>query len=159
MSATALAVAAMMCLVDDAHYTLRHAEGVTMSFLDMTVTQDWPLGLAAVIHFNESGRTYYFLPWNGGTNGQQNMAHTTDVTKPDYTLPSPDGGPGRRGDIVYLATDANYDIINHAPNHGEPASAHILLPDLREVTWYGDVDARDGAPKEFFDLDGCAAKK
>lgn len=158
MSATALAAAAM-CMVQDAHYTLRHLDGVTMSFREMTVTRDWPAGLAAVIHFKESGRDYYFLPWNGGTDDRQNLAYTTDVTKPGYTLPSPDGGPGRLGDMVYLATNADYDMIDHAPTRGEPAPAHILLPDLTEITWYHDPMARDGVAKEFFDLDGCSAKK
>jgi hypothetical protein len=154
----ALAAAAAVtaaCPVERAHYSLRHEPNVTMSFVQIPATQDWPSGVAAIIRFKDTGRHYDFLPWNGGTDDRQNFAFTDDVTKPDFHLPSPDGGPGRRGDLEYLATDAQYDIIDHAPTKGEAAPAHILLPGLREVTWYSDSNARDAAGKAFFDLDGC----
>ena len=153
--AAAAAATAIACPIERAHYHLRHDAAITMAFMPIKTSQDWPSGVAAVIRFHNSGRSYSFLPWNGGTDGRQNMAHTTDVTQPDYRLPSPDGGPGRLGDMEYLGMDARYDVIQHVPMHGEQAPAHILLPELRGVTWYGSLTARDAAEKQFFDLDGC----
>ncbi len=152
----ALAVAtAVPCPVEQAHYRLRHDAGVVLSFAPVASNKDWPSGVAAVVRFYRSGRMYDFLPYDGGTDGRQNLAHTTDVTHPDFKLPSPDGGPGRLGDMEFLAMDAHYDVIQHVPRRGDQAPAHILLPHLRDVTWYGNDAARDAAEKQFFDLVSC----
>ncbi len=149
--ALALAVAAV-CPVEKAQYTLRHMPGVTLSFIPITASRDWPSGIAMVEHSADTGHTYYFLPWQGGSDDQTNVTHTTDVTQPDFQLPSPDGGPGRLGDMEYIATDAGYDIINHAPVRGDPAPAHILISGLSDSSW-----RQDSVAKAFFDFDGCAS--
>ncbi|ESQ81820.1 hypothetical protein AEAC466_19855 [Asticcacaulis sp. AC466] len=148
--AVALAVAAT-CPVEKAHYSLRHQRDVTLSVVQVERSQDWPSGIALALHNRLPGHTTYFLPWNGGNDGRQNVAHTTDVTRPDFHLPSPDGGPGRLGDMEYIGADANYDLINHAPQKGDAAPAHILMSGLADSSWQGDA-----IDKQFFDLDGCS---
>ncbi len=153
MFAIALALSATVaCPVESAHYSLRHAEGVTLTFIPVATSNDWPSGVAMAVHNTFSGHTNYFLPWNGGNDGRQNVAHTTDVTRSDFTLPSPDGGPGRLGDMVYIATDARYNIIDEIPEKGAAAPAHILISDLSDSSWKNDA-----VVKEFFDLTDCAA--
>lgn len=95
-------------------------------------------------------------PWNGGTNGQQNLASTTDVTAPDWKLPSVEAGPRPLGDVSYLGMDAQYNVLQSVPKRGEPAPAHFLIPDLRSALWYRTApDQRDGDARQFFDLVGC----
>jgi hypothetical protein len=92
MFALALALAvASVCPVENAHYTLHHQHDVTLSFQPIAQSRDWPSGVAMAVHVASSGNTNYFLPWQGGSDGKENVAHTTDVTRPDFQLPSPDG--------------------------------------------------------------------
>jgi hypothetical protein len=88
------------------------------------------------------------LPWNGGTDGLENVAATEDVTAKGWTPPSPDGGPRPHGNRQYLGFDAAYDLIDGVPRRGSHAPAHMLVPDL--------AGAHDPAFewKDFFDLDG-----
>ena len=151
MFALALALAvASVCPVENAHYTLHHQHDVTLSFQPIAKSRDWPSGVAMAMHVTSSGDTIYFLPWQGGTDDRENVTHTTDITRPDFQLPSPDGGPGRLGDMEYIATDAGYEIINHIPVRGDPAPAHILLSGLGSTSW-----RQDTVVKAFFDFDGC----
>jgi len=153
MLAIALALAAAVtCPVENAHYHLRHMDKVTLTFTPVAASRDWPSGVALAVHNSWSHHTNYFLPWNGGNDGRQNVAHTTDVTQPDFNLPSPDGGPGRLGDMVYIAADAGYNILDEIPKKGAAAPAHILLSDLSDSDWKDDATV-----KQFFDLDGCTA--
>jgi hypothetical protein len=156
------AASALSCNVEQAHYVLRTAPDITAGFQDTNTRRaadsidDWPSHLAFRIHLAKPGRTYWFLPWSGGTDGQQHLASTTDVNAPNWTPPNPDGGPRPIGDIDYLATDAEYAVINSIPHRGGAAPAHILLPNLGEALWYRTpADQRDSAPKQFFDLVGC----
>ncbi len=56
---------------------------------------DWPSHVALGVHYEGSGATFWWLPWNGGSNGLQNIASTEDVTVKGWRPPSPDGGPVR----------------------------------------------------------------
>lgn len=153
MFALALAAAvAVICPAEKAHYSLRHTPGVTLAFVPVAKSQDWPSGIAIAVHYADSAHTNYFLPWLGGNDGRQNVAHTTDVTRPDFHMPSPDGGPGRLGDMEYIATDANYDLIPDMPKMGETAPAHILMSGLADSSWHSD-----SIIKQFFDLDDCSS--
>jgi len=144
MLAIALALAATAtCPFENAQYHLRHMEAVTLTFTSVATSRDWPSGVALAVHYKSSGHTNYFLPWNGGNDGRKNVAHTTDVTRSDFKLPSPDGGPSRLGDMVY-------NILDEIPKKGEVAPAHILIPDLSDSDWKDDATV-----KQFFDLDGC----
>ena len=153
MLAFALALAvASVCPVENAHYTLHHQYGVTLSFQPIAKSRGWPSGVAMAVHVERSGHTIYFLPWQGGTDDLENVTRTTDVTRADFQLPSPDGGPGRLGDMEYIAIDAGYEIVDHTPMRGDPAPAHILLSGLTNMLWHHD---RDSVAKAFFDYDGC----
>jgi hypothetical protein len=76
MLAIALALAATVtCPVENAHYSLRHMEAVTLTFRTVATSQDWPSGLALAVRNTTSGHINYFLPWNGGNDGRQNGIH------------------------------------------------------------------------------------
>jgi hypothetical protein len=141
------------CPVDRARYVLRHDPDVTASFRAVDSGPEWPSGLALAIHYRKSGKTFWWLPWNGGSDGLQNIASTGDVTASDWHPPSPDGGPRPYGNRQYLGTDAAYNLIDHVPRTGEPAPAHMLFPDSA-----GSQD-RAFAARQFFDIVGCAAKR
>lgn len=145
------------CKVENAVYQQRSsAPSITASFMAVASAPEWPSGVALRIHFGNTGRTYWWLPWNGGTNGQQNLASTTDVTAPDWKLPSVEAGPRPLGDVSYLGMDAQYNVLQSVPKRGEPAPAHFLIPDLRSALWYRTApDQRDGDARQFFDLVGC----
>lgn len=146
----ALAAASVAaCPVERAHYTLRHNPEVTAYFRPVESGHDWPSGLALAVHHKRSGKTFWWLPWNGGTDDLQNVASTQDVTVEGWQPPSPDGGPRPYGNRQYLGTDAAYNIIGHVPKRGEPAPAHMLFPNSAGS---GDTVF---PTKQFFDLVSC----
>lgn len=153
-----LALAASIeCKVEDAQYALRHTPAITATFRPVDSGRDWPAKVALAVHFGETDRTYWWLPWNGGTDDRQNVASTTDVTLPDWKPPSPDGGPRPLGDMEYIGTNAYYDVIDDIPRRGGIAPAHMLFTSLGDKTWHWSTAQRDSAPKQFFDLIGCAS--
>jgi hypothetical protein len=155
------AAASLSCRVELAHYTLRTAPDVTAVFRDVESGRDWPSRLAYVIHMGKTGRTYWFLPWSGGTDDLQHLASTKDIDAAGWAPPSPDGGPRPQGDIDYLATDRAYNVIDAPPSRGQTAPAHILLATLGDRLWHQrtTLGPRDGAAKQFFDLTSCSASR
>src|SRR3954454_10322165 len=161
----AAAIASLSCTVERAHYSMRTAPDITASFRDVNTARaangwdDWPSHVAFRIHMGKTNRTYWFLPWPGGTDDLQNLASTTDVEAPDWKPPSPDGGPRPLGDFNYIATDARYNVIDSIPHRGGKAPAHILIPRLGDALRHPVAarNPRDRAPKQFFDLVGCSA--
>lgn len=151
------AVGSLSCPVERAQYALRTAADYTASFVAVDGGQDWPSGVALKLHSDVTHKTYWFLPWNGGTDGRQHLASTTNVEAPDWKPPSPDGGPRPLGDLDYFGLDASYAVLDHVPRLHETAPAHILLPTLGEALWYGDPadDHRERPVTQFFDLTSC----
>ena len=162
--ALAAAVASFSCNVEHARYSMRTAQDITATFRAVNTARDangidyWPSHLAFRIHMGKTNRTYWFLPWPGGTDDQQNLASTTDVDAPDWKPPKPDDGPRPLGDFDYIATDAQYNVIDSIPRRGGVAPAHILIPRLGDGLWHQvrELNPRDGAPKQFFDLVSCS---
>lgn len=162
--AFAAVVAALSCNVEHARYSLRTAPDITASFRDVTTSRaagsfdDWPSHVAFRIHMGKTNRTYWFLPWPGGSDDLQHLASTTDVDAPSWKPPNPDNGPRPLGDFDYIATDARYNIIDSIPHRGGFAPAHILIPRLGDALGHqvADLNPRDRAPKQFFDLVGCS---
>jgi hypothetical protein len=161
--ALAAAVASLSCTVEHARYSLRTAPDITASFRDVNTARaangwdDWPSHVAFRVHMGRTNRTYWFLPWSGGTDGQQHLASTTDVDAPDWKPPDPDGGPRPLGDFDYVATDARYSVLESIPHRGGIAPAHILIPRLGDALWHQvkSLNPRHGAPRQFFDLLSC----
>jgi len=142
------------CPVEQARYVLRTEPTVVARFMKVESGADWPQGLALRLDFH--GRHAWFLPWNGGTDGRQNVSSTLDPTQPGWTPPSPDGGPRPLGDFEYIGLDATYRLLEAAPKRGEPAPAHFLLPHLDDALRHPQGDRpRDSLPRQFFDLIGC----
>jgi len=143
------AVTVASCTVEQAQYVQRHNPGVTAYFRPIDSGLDWPSRIALAVHYAGSGKTFWWLPWNGGSNALQNVASTEDVTVEGWQPPSPDGGPRPYGNRQYIGTDATYKLINHVPKRGEAAPAHMLFPD--------SGGSRDTAflNRQFFDLVGC----
>lgn len=154
-----LAASAAPCPIENARYALRTRPQVQAYFVPVDGGPDWPGGLALATYFADTGRTHWWIPWNGGTDDRQNLASTTDVRAPGWHPPSADGGPRPLGDLEYIATDAAYAVIDAIPQRGDRAPAHILLPGLGDAVWHGGFpDRRDSAPKQFFDLVDCSGK-
>lgn len=154
----ALATAATKtCRVEDAHYALRKKPAVTATFRPVKSSPDWPADVALGIHFGDTGRTYWWLPWAGGTDDKQNVASTTDVTQPGWSPPSPDSGSRPLGNMEYVGTNARYDVIDSIPRLGGVAPAHMLFTSLGDTAWHRSTTQRDSAPKQFFDLIGCSS--
>lgn len=147
----ALAVAASIasCPVEDARYNLRGAPGVTARFHVVQPTPDWPSGLALGVHVAKSNRSYWFLPWQGGTDQKTNVAWVRE-------LHSPHPNQTARRDMEMFAADAAYDLQPSVPKVHSLAPVHILLPDLSHLAWYPTTAAeRDSLPRAFFDLSDC----
>ena len=156
--AAALAIAS--CPVEGARYALRGASDVTARFVTVDSGRDWPSGLALVIRFARTGDRTWWLPWDGGTDARQNLASTTDIDRPGWRPPSPDGGPRPLGDVEFLSMDAHYDVVNRVPRRGDAAPGHLLIPHLGEATWYHGATAyRDRPNKRFFDLVRCGPSR
>lgn len=158
----AVAAASLACPVEKASYALRGAPQVTAHFRKVDSGDDWPSHLALATTFALSKHTYWWVPWNGGSNGQQNVASTTDASRPGWHPPSPDDGPRPHGDLEYFGADASYTFLNAVPAAGQPAPAHFMLPYLGSSLFHsrdGDDVVESSTPdtKQFFDLVGCDA--
>ncbi|NML04665.1 hypothetical protein [Sphingomonas sp. G-3-2-10] len=148
----AMSLSTGQCPVERAHYALRTMPGVTARFLRVSVTEDWPVGLALRMDFAATGRSYWWLPWNGGTNGHQNLASTPDPATPGWRPMA----VRPLGDIEWITADADYAVLEAVPRHGDDAPAHFLIPNLRRAMWYRTPqDRREGTTKQFFDLVRC----
>lgn len=145
-----LAASISTCVIENARYELRGAPGVTASFEPVRSTVDWPAGLALRVSVAKSGRSYWFLPWQGGTDGRTNLAWVREAGSPIQIQ-------SVRRDMEFFATDAAYNLSPGTPRAGGPAPTHLLLPDLPDLAWHSTTDSnRDGLPRAFFDLRGCS---
>lgn len=151
------AASASQCMSENAHYSLRGAPEVTAYSRKVDSGRDWPSGLALAINFKKSGHTFWWLPWNGGSDNLQNVASTTDVTAPDWRPPSPDGGPRPNGDMEYLGADPDYNIINDIPRRGKPAPAHMMLAHAGAAEFNHGAGNSVPDTKQFFDFVRCSA--
>jgi hypothetical protein len=147
--------ASQPCTIEHAHYQLRTQPTVTADFLDRNTGRDWPSNLVMRLHIGATGRTYWWIPWNGGTDGQQNLASTTDVMRPGWRPPNPDGGPRPRGDADFILTDAHYKVWNHVPTRGGEPPAHFFISQLSDALWHSSPEPRDSVARQFFDLVAC----
>ena len=140
------------CPVERAEYALRTMPGVTARFVRVSGDDEWDVGLALRMHFAATGRSYWWLPWNGGTDGLQHLASTPDPAtkgwRPMQVRPL--------GDVDFIATDARYMLREAVPRPGETAPAHFFIQNLREAMWYRTPqDRREASSKQFFDLVRC----
>ena len=145
------------CKIENARYQQRFAPSITARFQDVESGRDWPSKVALLIHIDSTNHSYWWLPWAGGSDGEQNLASTTDVTAPGWHPPSLDDGPRPLGNVNYMAMNAAYDVLGSMPQRGGPAPAHFFIHDLREALWYRTPsDERDGDSHQFFDLVSCS---
>ena len=151
LSALVLAASIASCTVENARYGLRGAPGVTARFYTVQSTPDWPTGLALGVRVAKTGRSYWFLPWQGGTDQKTNLAWVRESNSPARLQPV-------RRDMEMFATDASYNLHAQVPRLHEIAPVHMLLPGLSHLAWYSTTDVhRDSLPRAFFDLTGCEA--
>jgi len=153
MLLAAVALLAATCPVERAHYALRTMPGVTARFVRVPVVDpDWSEGIALRMDFAATGRRYWWLPWNGGTDGLQHLASTPDPATKGWrpTLARP------LGDVDLVATDMRYTVWERVPHRGETAPAHFFIENLGEAMWYRTPgDRREATAKQFFDLVRC----
>lgn len=158
-----MAAAAAACPVEQAEYRLRDQPATSLRFIARDTGPDWPSDLLARIDVAGSGHRYWWLPWDGGSDGRQHLASTRDPAAPGWASPNPDdGGTRTLGNVDYIATDADYRLLERVPRQGDAAPAHILLPDLGEALWYrrdpAHVADGDRVARQFFDFSRCAAR-
>ncbi|MHB8286958.1 MAG: hypothetical protein ACYDD1_20090 [Caulobacteraceae bacterium] len=61
------------------------------------------------------------------------------------------------GEVDYLVADEAYVFDEKfSPRLDSRAPAHILIPGLQELFWYGDLEHRDSVPIAFLDLKDCS---
>jgi hypothetical protein len=141
---------AAVCPLEQAHYILRDAPGVTAGFRPVE---------RLFVRTTQPDRTWWFLPYSGnGVGTRGHLASTHDVTAGGWTPPDPDSAKARPlGDLDYLAMTADYRVLAAgALRARQPAPAHLLVPDLQHALWYRTPsDARQSVPTAFFDLTDC----
>ena len=144
------AVATAECPAERAHYVLRGRPDVTAYFRAVESGKDWPSQLALAISSSKTGKTTWWVPWQGGTDARTNIASTTDVTRSGWRPPNPDDGPRPLGDRQFLTMDATYNIMEGVPQRGMAAPMHMLNPDA------GSSRDEVFPVKQFFDFVGCS---
>lgn len=146
-----LAASFSSCGIEDGRYQLRGNPTVTAQFYEVDRTSDWRTGLALRIHARKTGRSYWFLPWQGGTDGRTNLAWTRE-RRSAIQLQSV------RRDIEFFTADAAYNLDAEVPQSGGTAPMHLLLPNLGHLAWYSTTSMeRDSIARAFFDLTDCVA--
>lgn len=146
-----LAASVLSCPVENARYELRGETGVTARFYVVPRSSDWPTGLALRVRVERSGRSYWFLPWQGGTDQKTNLAWVRERNSAiqHQTI---------RRDIEFFTMDGAYNPGPEVPKAHGSAPAHMLIPGLGSLAWYSTTHAsRDSIPRTFFDLTGCDA--
>ena len=147
-----LAASSAICPVEKAEYKLRGAEGVSARFHAVKRTPDWPSGLALQVQVAGSGRSYWFLPWQGGTDGKTNLAWVKERRSPIQFQEV-------RRDIEFFAADESYGIVSEIPQAGLMAPARIFIPGLGRLAWFSTTDQnRDSIPRAFFDFATCRTR-
>jgi hypothetical protein len=103
----------------------------------------------------------WWLVWEGGTAGGHHLASTGLVSGANWRPPDPESSANRPlGDLVLIVAEADYSIRREAIVRGAPAPAHLLIPDLREATWYRVApDQRVDESRQFFDLIRCDGQR
>jgi hypothetical protein len=140
------------CPIQDARYGMRENPAITARFHAVRRTSDWSSGLALAIRIGSSGRTYWWLPWNGGTDRRLHVASVRERNQPEQ-LPE---GARPLGDLDFFSTTNDYAFLPAVPQRGERAPAHFFIPHLGRTLWTGlRWDRRDDAPTSFFDLVDC----
>jgi hypothetical protein len=144
-----LAASVTSCPVADATYQVRNQPEVTARFRGVSKTENWPSGLALQVHVRPSGRSYWFLPWQGGTDQRTNMAWVKEKASPVEFQDA-------RRDLLVINTDGNYNVLSEVPKSGDIAPSHFLMPDLGPVIYYSTTaEQRDSIARTFFDLISC----
>lgn len=150
--AASAATAPAACQVERAGYALRGQPGFTAEFHPVATNRDWPLGIALAIHAAKTGRTYWFLPWNGGTDDR---LHLRWVRVSGDRL----DGKSIALDQDLLLIDRNDDFIASVPPRDGGAPARFVVPGFARQLWYATVlDERDSMTQAFFELVSCRAE-
>ena len=149
-----LAVAAVhMCAVANARYVLRSNPGVTLHFENAPINDDWPQGVVVAVHGVKTGRTSYWLPWYGGTDGGRHIRGTALLDRSKDL--EAQRRVERRGDLDFFFLDSRYRFLSSLPKRGSAAPAHLLIPNLDLWYFFDAAGQRDDSPRAFFDLVGC----
>jgi len=149
--AMSAAAAPAPCPVERAAYVLRGQPGFTAEFHPVATNRDWPLGIALAVHAAKTGRTFWFLPWNGGTDDRM---HLRWVRVAGDRLDGKSVPPEEE----FLALDREDDFLSHVPAMGGAAPARFVLPGFARELWYATaIDERDVMTQAFFDLASCGA--
>ncbi|MHA6723551.1 hypothetical protein [Sphingomonas sp. RS2018] len=81
-----LTIAALLlaaaCPTERADYRLSADPSITARFHAVARSEDWPSGVALQVRFGKTGRSYWFIPWQGGTDGRTNMARVRETSSP-----------------------------------------------------------------------------
>ena len=140
------------CPIERASYALRDQPGFTAEFHPVATNRDWPLGIALAVHAAKTGRTFWFLPWNGGTDDRM---HLRWVPVAGDRLDGKSVSPEQE----FLALDRDDDFLSHVPAMGGAAPARFVLPEFARELWYATaIDERDVMTQAFFDLASCTAR-
>jgi hypothetical protein len=145
------------CRVEDATYTLSADPAFTAGFRSRPPIAGWLTDVFFYVRSAKSGRTYWFM-FDEGSARYVTLISTTDVTRPDWRPPSPDGGPRPLGDMTYIAADRQLRFQQREiPKRRDVAPYYVLLPDLPEKLWYAmPLEwGREGVPMGFFKQSGC----
>lgn len=140
------------CPVERAAYRLRGQPDFTAEFHPVPTNLDWPQGIVLAIHSAKTGRTYWLLPWNGGTDDRLHLR---------WVRVAGDGLDGMRIalDQDLLLIDRNDDFIARVPSRGGGAPARFVMPGFARQLWYATaVDERDSMTQAYFELGACGAQ-
>jgi hypothetical protein len=144
-----LAASSALCPAENAEYRLHGSADVTARFYAVHKTPDWPGGLALRFHVARSGRSCWFLPWQGGTDGKTNLAWVRERDSPIQFQ-------GQGTDIEFFAMDQSDNIASEIPKLGSAAPARLLIPGLGNLAWQSTADQnRDSIRRAFFHFAVC----
>jgi hypothetical protein len=138
-----------LCPIQQAEYQSRDDPSVTATFYQVPRRPDWPSGLALRVRVAKTGRSYWFLPWQGGTDGRTHLAWVRERNAPIEIQRD-------RQDMEFFTTNESYDFNAEVPRQGGIAPTHMFIPDLTNLAWHSSTgQRRDQIPRSFFDATGC----
>ena len=142
------------CAIEGSSFT--GPDGAVAVFRYIGRHNGWKSDLALGVRAGRRNPFHWFL-FDRGSARYINLISTTDVGRPGWSPPSPDGGPRPLGEMHFVAATSTLAVTSALPTSGASAPHYLLLPDLPEVLAHR-ANPPENVPLYFLKLARCGKR-